>query len=296
MANVDAEPESLVDFFPSRLRERRSTSERDQLAERFASVIGKDTIAQLGADMPPLTTTAPPPDPPSWFHSVARAERRRQEPPTSPYIEWKVQPFRLLPAITHHGGHPPYAQDVDCQPDGSMLIQTIINDESSQLETYVFVGCGPILAVFDRAILGVSPRLMYRAWHALSAFGLTSGSHSAGRIGIALYSSKMDGTDWRGEDGNERQAWDSHADGTVFGHNSTGHWVTQYPNTPDEDSSVSIGQLLVEAPMETARRYFAYAYLYSQSDADGMHDNYGSKAGVYFKGSVDTFLARQEEQ
>jgi len=280
-------------FFPSRLP-RIDRDARDSAAERLAAGIGEETIRRLTSEMPKFSVEDAPGRPPGWrsmldfWKAKAGAIPYRppgQEPP-SPYDEVRVGPFSVPPATENHGGHPPAVQHVDVHPDGWMQIYTRIDDDSSQTETLAFVGV-QVLPVFDRAQLTVSPHVKFTDWHPLNATGF-GGSHSYGGIGVTILSSALDGSDLRLEGGNERAIWDNHVGGPL---GSDGHDINE---SPDDDGSVTIGQLETQTIMDAERRYFAYPYIRSVSDADGTHFFYASNALVLFDASVEAIFVRQD--
>jgi len=284
---------SPVDAFPRRRREPTATKERAELSERFAATVGEDVMERLVDGMPALTTADPGDGRRLWMDESSllrwsvtdRLGRRRV--PQSPDIEWRLGPFKRHPTIAEHGGNAPNTQYVEARSDGFMQIFTRIEDDSSQLESVAFVGT-QILPLFETTLLTVSPHVMYQAWHPLNAVG-GGGSHSDGAVGVTVMSSRRDGSDWRFEAGNERSIWDSRVGGPFP--DSSGR---QVDDTPDVRGDLTVRQLEAQLVLDATRRYWAFAYISSTSDADGSHLFYASSALVLFDATVDVFFIRQD--
>ena len=290
MANVEIAPQALLALFPSRLRNRPGTDELDRLGE-FSPNNGNDQIARHLQEMH-ARSFKPKPWMTSWQDARDRIRTFGEEPP-SPYVEWKSAPFWGF-EITRYGGHRPDLQEVEHRPDGWMQIHTEIRNDSSQIETYTFLGTQAILSVFDTTDLMVTPSLWYRSWYHSEAGGYTNGSYTEGRVGIALFSTTMDRWDWREEDRAEEQIWSARCAPSALGlRDGCGH---DFSHRPEEEGLVTIGRLQAGVRMETFRRYYAFAYFYSQSDADGDHDTYKSYALVLLNGILSDIVVRQTKK
>jgi hypothetical protein len=285
---------SPLDAFPRRLRERIGADGRAELSHRLAASVGEDVMKKLVAGMPALTTTDPGDakrlwmdDSPllRWVDGLGLVHRRV---PTSPDIEWRRGPFKRHPTTANHGGNAPNTQHVVARDDGFMQIFTRIEDDSSQLESVAFVGT-QVHPLFEKTLLTVSPHVMYQAWHPLHAVG-GGGSHSDGAIGVVIMSSRLDGSDWRFEAGNERPVWDSRVGGPFP--DSSGHQIDE---APDVKGALTIRQLEAQLVIDADRRYWAFAYIASMSDADGSHLFYASNSLVLFDATVDVFWIRQDK-
>jgi hypothetical protein len=99
----------------------------------------------------------------------------------------------------------------------------------------------------------------------------------------------MDGSGLRDEGGNEKSIWSRDASGPG------GHNGNNIDGPPDEQGNLTIGDVEVQANIDPERRYFAYAYIRSLSNADGDHLLYASNSLVLFDATVDLFWIRQDE-
>ena len=143
----------------------------------------------------------------------------------------------------------------------------------------MFPGNGP---------LSVRYYVQWADWHYLDAYA--GGSHSDGKIGSELWSTRPDGSDLRFEVASPGQkVWDADASGIDTGQ---GHSFSD--GGPDDEGVAWPPYLQLDIPhIDSGRIYFARLFIESHSDADGTHGLYASRASVTFYAFVKWITVEQ---